>query len=73
MLFELINHHISPSNSKTAVIDSSLNIFSYTDLFNKIKEIETQFQSSNLSKGLIVILKYDKSFLGLAYLLTCLN
>ena len=73
MLFELINRHITSSNNKTAIIDSNLKSYSYADLFKKINEIETKFQSANLAKGHVVILKYDKSFLGLAYLLSCLK
>lgn len=73
MLFEFINQHITSSNPHTVVIDSNLNSYSYADLYKKIKEIEYLFQANNLKKGSIIILQFDKSFLGLAYLLTCLK
>jgi len=73
MLFEFINQHITSSNPHTVVIDSNLNSYSYADLYKKIKEIECLFQANNLKEGSIIILQFDKSFLGLAYLLTCLK
>ncbi|MDF1672836.1 MAG: AMP-binding protein [Vicingaceae bacterium] len=73
MFFETINKHITPNNSDIAIYDSELNSYTYTQLYDEINQIEKLYKTQNIQKGNLVILNFDKSFVGLAHLLCCLK
>lgn len=73
MFFETINKHITPNNTNIAIYNSELNSYTYTQLYDQINQIEKLYKAQNLQKGNLVILNFDKSFVGLAHLLCCIK
>lgn len=73
MFFETINNHITPNNKNIAIYDSELISYTYSQLNDEINQVEKLYKSQNLQQGHLVILNFEKSFVGLAHLLCCIK
>jgi acyl-coenzyme A synthetase/AMP-(fatty) acid ligase len=71
--YNFVSTHINSTNTDIAVINSELQSFSYAELNQAILAAETHLLNMQLKVNDLIILKTDKSFESLSYLLACIK